>query len=1524
MSTAGIRSNRGDVYQTLVAFDWALIVLSNEDFEWIEVDSISYPVDDVVVGKYDGTLIACQCKKNHPDFKAWTIADLADELDKAFILLADNKNVKIRFYSRNNFGDLAKLREHSTTQNDEASYQASLGKEQNIINTSLMTRISISKANLSSFDFLCRTNFVTTEDFDRMEESLHERLRNIASNPNLAFTALWARLDYLGARMSGNSACAAVQHRLTKSDLKLILKQSGATLVPPMSITEVRLAFSSISTIGRSWRQDIAGHRLHNPIVDEILTFIEAKKKSILLTGLPGSGKTCAMLTLQDELEKRAEIDPDIFPLFIQSREYAELATSEDRHALGLSTQWVEEAARLAEGAHVVVVIDSLDVLSIARDHGVLQYFLAQIDRLLFIPNITVITACRDFDRHYDRRIAERKWDCELKCHPLDWDVEIAPLLCELGITTANVDSITRDLIKNPRELALFVELAQQGGSFNVVTSQALAQRYLDTIVRANSELGDAAIQAIEVIASEMLKLRSLSVPYQRFTASQDTQRKLCSLNILQENSDGKLTFGHQTLLDVLVISGAMRSGITLNGFIQGLPPVPFVRPSIRSFVAQLVVGERREFRKQLRTVLTGKMAFHIRRVIAESYAEQIPLDEDWPLIRELREKHNEVFQVIYSLGGAIEWHNFWLKHLIPALKAQQDSDGMTRHFHRIAQWSNEDCAGTLNFWMETLSLEWINNKEVVERLAIYLNQINLKNISLVPPLLERLLNMPLPEHNFLGRSIANCLTAGVVDDTVLWRYIVDDVTDEDSANFKLNNKIRCQAHEFGDRHEQFIMQRMMRSNALLDLALASIENWSNTRASRYCETRIGYRQGFLSETSYGHIRNLGAIEHKDSLNIILEAIEASIINHAKIDSDWWVKNRERLCSSREGALLYFAILACTASPEKNIDLIENILLNKNILEFVLSYEIGTLINCAFFLMSASAQDSVIEKIINLWDEENNEEIDLQTLKARAKLIVTIPCYLRSYKAQNILDEYEDKQGVLSHEPDMRTPSGFVKPPFTFEIFLNSTNDGIFRLIKHYNGYSNRYGAEFLVGGESEVCWQLKEASSRNPSRFLNLLAFYWNEVPENFRNNILEGVATYLAYCYGNLKPNENWKSIEEPNPQLLASLIMDELEKHPEEWRHLRCTAKALEACSNVINDVENAKRLVILATDFLELHEINPLEGNSVGLLELGINMAKGDVTDALMILANNFLESDSNSIGFLLPTLREFANDKNPAIRALVLHRLPYLQSKSCELGWDLFNTVMQEATGLWKIAEPCLYYSYHNHFDIVEPILKRLLEQGMGDDLEIWGRISALSTMTQHIELSEFLKNLHTLNSADAWRGAANVWTSFENIRQHREHCFDGLNSGLHSDAKSALQVAEQMVHIFEDRSYAISIPVELLNHFFSVLETKFNHEISHHNFYGFHQWLNAVSQYDPELALAATEIYLKYLSPHERHLYDLNNNLTQLITRLFAEAEETEEADAGTMLQRVVVIQDLLLSLGVDGIVDWLKAAERP
>lgn len=1179
----------------------------------------------------------------------------------------------------------------------------------------------------------------------------------------------------------------------------------------------------------------------------------------------------------------------------------------------------------MAERSKVVVVIDSLDVLSIARDHRVLSYFLAQIDRLLLIPNVSVITACRDFDRKYDRRIAERKWDYELNCQPWNWNDHIAPLLGRLGIATANIDSVTRELIRNPRELALFVELAQQEGGFSIVTSQALAQRYLDLIVRANASLGDSAMRAIEAMAAEMLESRSLAVPHQRFLSSQEILRALCSLNVLKETQDGKLTFGHQTLLDILVISGALRNGVTLNQFIQRLPPVPFVRPSIRSFVAQLALGARRDFRKQLRTVLSGSAAFHIRRLVAESFSEQIPVDDDWPLLRELRDKHRNVFQVIYTSAKALEWHHFWLKYLVPVFKDERDAEGYAGHAHRISQWKNEDIQGVSSFWQEALSLEWIDTNRIIEQLPFYLSEVACENVSLVAPLLQRLLELPRPDHSFLGRFIARCVEAGAVGDDLLWHYMVGGVAEEDLLEHRFDKKMHCHAHEFGDRNDKFICQRMVRSSALLDLAVESIERWSDACISRYGETRIGYRYGFLSEASYDYAHSQRDIRHVDNMSALLDAVEVSILYHAKTHSDWWKSNRERLCFNREGALLYFAVLACTASPEANIDLIGRMLCDQYMFEFELTYELGTLIQSSFVSLDTAVQDAVMATILSIWDEYACEDSErFWVVKKRAELIKAIPCFLRSPEAQAAIDAYEEKIGVFVRAPDIRSHGGIVSAPFSFEVFLGATDSGVLRLLAHYNGHSDRHGADFLIGGESEVGWQLREASSRHPSRFLGFLRTYWLKLSERFRDDILDGVASYLAYRYGNLRANENWLPAEEPDAPTLAGYILDELERHPQYWRVRRPAAKALEACANVLHDLENAERLVVLASGFEPLEEDDPIKGDNVDLLTLGVNMVKGDVAEALMILESNLRELGGVFPELLHPTLRRFAGDKHRAIRALILHRLPYLQSKDFELGWSLFHLAMYDSEGLWGIAEPCLYYAYQRHFEVVKPLLARLRLEGVGKDMETWGRISALASMARHIDFVEFLEDLKVLDNTEAWQGAATVWTNAENIRQHREQCLAGMDAGLKVGGAHALAVAGKIDNIFGDETVPISLPIDLVRSCFLVFESDSQSENRHHRLFGFHEWLNATALHDPEAALSAVKIYLAYIRCCQPYIYDHKNCLTQLMTRLFAEAEEREECDGGAMLNGVVEIQDTLLSLGVNGVSDWLKAAERP
>lgn len=89
-----------------------------------------------------------------------------------------------------------------------------------------------------------------------------------------------------------------------------------------------------------------------------------------------------------------------------------------------------------------------------------------------------------------------------------------------------------------------------------------------------------------------------------------------------------------------------------------------------------------------------------------------------------------------------------------------------------------------------------------------------------------------------------------------------------------------------------------------------------------------------------------------------------------------------------------------------------------------------------------------------------------------------------------------------------------------------------------------------------------------------------------------MDGVATYLAYRYGNLQANQNWLPIEEPEAPALASHLLDELERHRYHWQLRRPAAKALEACANVVKNLKDAERLVFLTIAFERLEEADQL--------------------------------------------------------------------------------------------------------------------------------------------------------------------------------------------------------------------------------------------------------------------------------------------------------------------------------------------
>jgi hypothetical protein len=79
----------------------------------------------------------------------------------------------------------------------------------------------------------------------------------------------------------------------------------------------------------------------------------------------------------------------------------------------------------------------------------------------------------------------------------------------------------------------------------------------------------------------------------------------------------------------------------------------------------------------------------------------------------------------------------------------------------------------------------------------------------------------------------------------------------------------------------------------------------------------------------------------------------------------------------------------------------------------------------------------------------------------------------------------------------------------------------------------------------------------------------------------------------------------------------------------------------------------------------------------------------------------------------------------------------------------------------------------------------------------------------------------------------------------------------------------------------------------------------------------------PDDALAAAEAFASFIRFNKFPWYQCDA-ISQLLTRLFREAKEREESDGGVMLRQIIDLQDEFIAIGVHGLQDWLRDAERP
>lgn len=1545
MSIDGARSSGGDGYQTMVAFTWALRMLHDPKITDIQIDTTSLDpagepiaVDDIVIHYADGNTVYCQCKKNEGDFAAWNFPDLKAELVKAGGLLARDPKAHVIFYSRNNFGKVQKLHDHARYYSDNAAFLQSLKhqggeppkkqkseREETLASLASIWHDHLSATNSNVLDFLKRITFETTPNVETLRERELGTLRLHVTQAESAFIAITDRIDSIARRNTPTTAPTAIAlaQRLERTDLLTLLASCGAQVTPPRQEAELQQAFRQASAVGRNWRRKIGNRQLPRAALGTLLTAIAAKPQTVVISDGPGFGKTCLLLDLVEHLEA----SPTHACLFVQGREFAGCKTEAERIANGFLADVAGTVARMAEYRHTIVVIDSLDVLSLAQDHHALNYFLNLIDRLQHCKNVCVVAACRSFDLKYDTRLLERSWGQEMPVGPLDWDIDILPLLQEWGVQAATLSDALKALLPNPRLLDLFGEIVRRGESTVAASEQELTGHYLHTVVSRNAALGQTAMAHIERLSQIMLKTRQLDIPLVRANLPEHICAQLLSEGVLSKTTRGNITFGHQTLLDVLAVNAAEHAGDTLLDFITRQAATPFVRPSIRAFFFHLRRHDSSGFRAQFRAALAANnVAFHIMRLLCESLAETIPDEADSGLIQNLFREDEILFDTFYRATNHTDWFDFLRRHWLPQIIAEQNATWVGTYAETVSGSKNEQPAQTIVFWLQALAFDWVDQQWLAISITKGLHDNKVWDTVGMRELLTELLKRPRDDHYFLNEALCNWIEATNSGDDLLWYYIMNDIPDRIDRFFPWDGHRYCGPSIFHD--ESFLGRRMSRSEKLLDLAVNAIEDWSSQIAGYYPDTnRLRSRSRFLRVCApEGEEREESeALSRVDGwLKPFLLAIQEACLIHANDNTTWWQKMAHQLATSQEGALRDIALKAFVAHPTSNIHEIAALFADKELLASHFGTEIAKLISVAVPLLAEPIlhvlQSNLVILLQDNEDDEQGNAIGIK--KLRGDLIAAIPTNLRTPQTQVALDHFykqcETEAMLNSNYPLACVPASSV----TREMLMQLSDTELHHFLKQYADQTSHgcrtLPSDTLASEITQIANKLKDAASRDPERYLSILGAGGHELAERFRLALMVGAGNHLHYRFTDQqRSDKNWAPITIPKGGDLAAIILTELENNLPFWKNHRQAVSALEGCALVVEDSESAERFVSVLNEFVTAPSVNSASNNNEPLM-LAANMSPcGSSAVVAIIFACRWCIAGKPLLSSLKEVLGRFATNPHPVVRAAILRELPSLQYYLPEFGWRLLDLVTDSVNGqTWREAKRCLQYACHLDFARGSRYLTKL-EKNMDEDSGgIWGSISALACLAGQLPLMELSAKLKAQSTMQAWAEAALVFASNAHNIRFQDTCHRWL-----ADATTTMHVRDvvcgQLDALFKENSPPPMIPPKLLRAFFEVRTA----QGKNHSRLEFSKWLLARAENFPGDALEAIEIMLQVSLPSAINKND--SNYAKLLTCLFREGEELELTDGGRFLVRTIAVQDMLLLHEVHPINEWLQDAER-
>lgn len=1515
MSKAGVLSHQGDDYQVKIASKWVTRLLLNDCIESIQVestglqgDSVSPLIDDILVKYTDGHRVYIQVKKNEPRYQNWTLKDrtMKKELCKArdqLEMAGTHQQTQVRFYSRSSFGQIQSLSEQARMYTDCNLFKSNISESLKSELNDLAKLWNRPKEN--AYALLRKLRFTITGNFEELDIDLTSLLSSRFECPEKVRRELENIVRNHHSRLEGFPPV------LDKFFMESKLREFGHIPSPKWSETELLDSFRKCSGIGRSCIRDIKGHRIDRSETTQVLSAIEDGIGTVIIKGGPGTGKTCILLDVVDKLEEKGNQDQAILfvkgDLFVGARSYSELVD------YGLPDKIVERCTQLADRRQVIVLVDSLDTLSLQNAYSSFQLFLNLLDRLATVQNVTVITTCRSFDLEYVPKLRGREWGKIITVKPLRVRSDLIGILNEWGIEYDNLSADLQERIRTPGNLWMFAQLLDEGGIDLVDSAYELHLRFFQKNCD-EPEWGEKAWAAVTCMANRMLEHRKLQIAKQALNVCSDLRQFLLSQQVLIE-SENSYSFGHQEFLDIVLVREAIQNNQSMMNFALSQPALPFVRSTIRVYLHVLRAADNVDFRRQVRELLDNEcVVYHLKRLVVESLGEMQPVRKDLPLLRHIVLEHESLF--VRFIGRAC--NDAWIEIFVELLSVVSANE-TTRHLTgsilvHLWQWVVTHPKIVLSTWKKAIKGEQVpdigNRSIIVNGVSKCLQVSDPADlpIDIVKSLIRILLDDTSLMRNqaiTVGPIIRTWVEYSQCDDLLL-SYLglnkPDVPTDVDQRVVSLLTEKKT----VNESQRRFLCSRMSASDSLINAVMKKVPHQSAILGQQN-------RSGLIHFTSWKkrHYEKLGR-EY-----ILVQAFEDALLERASREDTWWQEREAYFIGHADEGMRYLAISVYFHYPETHFEGISTLLTDPETYTFEnLESEVRELANVAYPYLSKAVSKKHQDLLLDWSKGDENGEIDnLKFYRLRTyQHIIWIPRPYLTEESVQFLETYGKQFDPWRPTPSIHRGAGFIPDPISLTELQKMSGQGIVKLVAYYATRLDwqSWGTSY-EGGWEQLQSTLQIAAMNNPFRaiqWINILTEA--DVEQSYIDACIEGISQHVLALSGTLKSNRGWNPTEPLSDGIMLSRQLIQLVDLPTAVNVREyAQAQALWACSCVLNDEESVNRLTFLLKRLFQSEDpdkspyVNPL------------NSVCGMVAQGAIKLACQLAEKELRLQRPLIQLLRQLIRDNRSGVRLSILYDLPVLTQSAPDLAWPLLTDVVDVAErDEWELIERCLYYNYHNCFDLIKPILDQMQMSALDIAGDTYGRIATLSMLSNHLEWDSVF-SLVIESPSMVWDGVFEVLTANLIHDRIRSTCESGLVQLLNESKlpKSSLKRVIFDMTRPETKPYLTETIIKIL------ITKAINHRCL--NIFSLESILECAAKHvecSPNIFLDLLEQVVSELEDGLIRFPYTPKNLVFLFVSILREADESDDTN---MIQRTITLHDRLLKLGFTDVDQMLDKASR-